>query len=84
VVTAVMTLSGFRVAPRIGHLDCLKRVCGLLCKMKHGFLRFHTDEPDYSMMDHMKYDWARTVYGEVKEQIARNTPTIQGKVRHHD
>jgi hypothetical protein len=35
VVMAVMTLSGFRVAPRIGHLGCLKRVCGYQCKMKH-------------------------------------------------
>jgi hypothetical protein len=79
VATAVMTLSGFRVAPRIGHLERLRRVCGYLCKMKHGFIRFRTDEPDYSMMDHTKYDWARTVYGEVKEQIARNIPRPKGK-----
>jgi hypothetical protein len=31
------------------------------------------------MMDHSKYDWARTVYWEVKEQIARNTPPSKGK-----
>ena len=28
--TAVMTMSGFRVAPRIGHLACLRRICGYL------------------------------------------------------
>jgi hypothetical protein len=25
--TAVMTMSGFRIAPRIGHLACLRRIC---------------------------------------------------------
>jgi hypothetical protein len=56
IAMAVMTLSGFRVTPRVGHLDRLRRVCGYLCKMKHVSIRFRTDEPDYSMMDHTKYD----------------------------
>ena len=38
IATAVMTLSGFRVAPRVGHLERAKRVCSYLYKMKHGFI----------------------------------------------
>ena len=33
--TAVMTMSGFRVAPRHGHLERVKRIYGYLSKMKH-------------------------------------------------
>ena len=32
---AVMSLSSFRVAPRRGHLERLKRICGYLMKMQH-------------------------------------------------
>jgi hypothetical protein len=48
VQTAVMTLSGFRVAPRRGHLDQAKRVYGYLAKMRHAAICVQTDEPDYS------------------------------------
>jgi hypothetical protein len=48
VITAVMTMSGFRVAPRKGHLDRLKRIYGYLSKMRHASIRIRTEEPDYS------------------------------------
>jgi hypothetical protein len=38
ITTAVMTLSGFRTAPRIGHLDRAKRVYGYLYKMKYAMI----------------------------------------------
>jgi hypothetical protein len=78
IATAVMTMSGYRVAPRVGHLDRLKRVCGYLCKMKHGFVRIRTDEPDYSGMSEPEYDWTRTVYGKVKEEIPLDAPKPLG------
>jgi hypothetical protein len=77
--TAVMTMSGFRVAPRVGHLERLKRVCGYLAKMKHGFIRVRTDEPDYSDLPHQDFDWSHTVYGNVKEQMPRDAPEPLGK-----
>jgi hypothetical protein len=77
--TAVMTMSGFRVAPRVGHLDRLKRICGYLSKMKHGCIRVRTGEPDYSDMDETKYDWSHTVYGDVKEEKPRDAPKPLGK-----
>lgn len=79
VATAVMTMSGFRVAPRVGHLERVKRICGYLCKMKHGFIRIRTDPPDYSDLQEAHYDWERTVYGDVKEEQPRNTPRPLGK-----
>ena len=48
VQTAVMTLSSFRVAPRRGHLERIKRIYGYLAKMKHDIIRIRTEGPDYS------------------------------------
>jgi hypothetical protein len=39
ITTAVMTLSGFRTAPRIGHLEHAKPVYRYLAKMKHAIIR---------------------------------------------
>jgi len=79
IATAVMTMSGFRAAPRIGHLDRLRRVCGYLCKMKQGFIRVRTEEPDYTGLDRQRYDWERTVYGNVVEEPPRDAPEALGK-----
>ena len=54
---AVMSLSSFRAAPRVGHLDRLKRVACYLSKMRQGCIRVRTEEPDYSMLSHVEQDW---------------------------
>ena len=77
--TAVMTMSGFRVAPRQGHLERVRRICGYLAKMKQGCIRVRTGEPDYSGIPEQHYDWARTVYGNVEEVIPNDIPTPKGK-----
>jgi len=79
IATGVMTMSGFRVAPREGHLERVRRICGYLSKMKHGYLRIRTDEPDYSGLPDLSYDWERTVYGNVNEQIPQDAPKPLGK-----
>jgi hypothetical protein len=79
IATAVMTMSSFRAAPRIGHLDRLKRICGYLSKMRHAFIRYRTEEPDYSDLPNHEYDWERTVYGRVREQIPGDAPKALGK-----
>ena len=48
ITTAVMSLSGYRIAPRVGHLERCKRVYGYLWKMRHAMIRIRTEEPDYS------------------------------------
>jgi Reverse transcriptase (RNA-dependent DNA polymerase) len=61
--TAVMTMSRFRMAPRVGHLNRLKHVYGYLLKMKHASIRVRTEEPDYSDLPDNVYDWTYSVYG---------------------
>ena len=78
IATAVMTLSSFRVAPRIGHLDRVKRIYGYLSKMKHAALRFRTGVPDYSDIPDSIYDWERSIYGKVHETIPDDCPTPRG------
>ena len=48
IATAVMSMSSFCAAPRMGHLQHLQHICGYLAKMQHATVRFHTHEPDYS------------------------------------
>ena len=79
ITTAVMSMSSFRVAPRKGHLERIKRIYGYLCKMKHTSIRIRTDEPDYSDIPSPEYDWAYTTYGEVKELIPKDDPEPLGK-----
>jgi hypothetical protein len=45
---AVMTMSGFRMAPRIGHLERLRHVYGYLSKMRFASIHVRTEEPDNS------------------------------------
>jgi hypothetical protein len=78
VFTAVMTLSGFREAPRHGHLDRVKRVYGYLSKMRHGMIRVRTDEPDYSDIPDFEYDWSKSIYGHVEELLPADSPKPLG------
>ena len=55
--TAVMTLSSFRVEPRKGHIDRIKRVYSYLAKMKHATIRIRTEEPDLSGLPDQVFDW---------------------------
>jgi hypothetical protein len=79
ITTAVMTLSGFRSAPRQGHLDRAKRVYGYLAKMKFAIIRFRIEEPDYSGLPEQDFDWAYSVYGNVQEVELTDAPEALGK-----
>jgi Reverse transcriptase (RNA-dependent DNA polymerase) len=76
--TAVMTLSGFRAAPRKGHLDRAKRIYGYLSKMRHAAIRIRTEEPDYSDIPDFQYDWSKSVYGELHEVKPSDAPEPLG------
>ena len=56
VATAVMTMSGFRVAPRQGHLDRLRRIYGYLAKFRNAKIRISTAKPDWSDIPEPDYD----------------------------
>lgn len=79
ITTAVMTMSGFRTAPRKGHMERCQRIYGYLSKMKHAVIRVRTEEPDYSDVPEQQFDWAYTVYGNVEEAIPADLPTPLGK-----
>ena len=72
--TSVMTLSSFRVAPRRGHLDRIKRIYGYIAKMKHAVIRIRTEEPDYSDLPKVEFDWEKSVYVNVSELIPEDAP----------
>jgi hypothetical protein len=55
--TAVMTMSGFRIAPRISHLKRLQRIYGYLSKMRFASIRVRTEVPDFSYIPDPEYDW---------------------------
>ena len=82
VVTAdnpAMSLSSFRVAPRIGHIMHCKRIYAYLSKMQHAAIRVRTDEPDSSARPDITYDWSQSVYGNVKEVVPEDCPKPLGK-----
>ena len=72
-----MTLSGFRSAPRKGHLERAKRIIGYLYKMKHAVLRFKVKEPDYSDVPDFDYDWS-DIYRPVQELLRTDAPEPLG------
>ena len=74
-----MTMSSFRAAPRKGHLERVKRICGYLYRMKNGYIRVRTEEPDFSDLPFNEYEWERSVYGNVKERRPSDAPRPLGK-----
>ena len=69
---AVMTMSKFRVAPRSGHMLCVQRIFAYLSRFREGAIRFRTSLPDLSTLDSPSYDWEKTIYGRVTEEIPTN------------
>ncbi len=78
VMAAVMTMSRFRIAPRIGHLDRLKRVYGYLKKFSNGAIRFRTGQPEFNGLVKQVYDWSNTVYEDCKDRMPTNLPKMLG------
>ena len=72
-------MSRFRLAPKIGHLERLKRLYGYLVKAKHFTITYRTKEPDYSHLPKQEYEWTRTVHGNVKEEISKDIHRPLGK-----
>jgi hypothetical protein len=72
--TFVMTMSGFHMAPSVGHLNRLRIIYGYLLKMKHALIRIRTEEPDYSDLPDNVHYWTYSVYGEVKELLPVGAP----------
>jgi hypothetical protein len=73
-------MSSYRVAPRIGHLNRLKRVYGYLKRNQNGAIRFRTRIPDHeSVATPIDHDWGSTIYGDVTEELPPDMPIPKGK-----
>ena len=72
-------MSRLRFAPKIGHLERMKGLYGYLAKNKHFAIRYGTKEPDYSHLPKQEYEWTRTVYGNVKEELPKDIHKPLGK-----
>ena len=70
----VMSMARFRLAPKIGHLEKMKRLYGYLTKTKHFAIRYRTKEPDYAHLPKQDCEWTRSVYENVKEEIPKTYP----------
>jgi hypothetical protein len=77
--TARMTMSRFRAAPRIGHLNRLKRMYGYLKKLASAAIRVRLLEPDLGELPEQIFDWCHSVYGSVQELLPKDAPKPLGK-----
>ena len=78
ILAHVMSMSRFRLAPKVGHIERMKRIYGYLSRTKHYALIFRTDEPNYMHLPDLEYDWTR-IYGNVLEEIPKDAPEPLGK-----
>jgi hypothetical protein len=51
---------------------------GYLAAMILAQIRVLTGEPDYSELECEEYDWAKTVYGDIREQVLEGIPDPLG------
>jgi hypothetical protein len=75
--TAVVTMSGFRMSPRIGNLNRLRRIYGYLSKMRFASIRVRTEEPDYYDLPVNAHDWTYSVYGNETKLLPTDAPEPQ-------
>ena len=78
---ATMSMGRFCLAPKVGHLKHpLIHICGYFKKYPDdATIRFRTEIPDYSHIDHTAYDWSYSVYGKSTEELPFDMPTSRGK-----
>jgi hypothetical protein len=73
-----MTMSRFRVAPKKGHLERLKRMYGYLKKFSSAAIRVRTFQPSFDELLEQIFDWCHSVYGTVEELIPKDAPPPLG------
>jgi hypothetical protein len=79
ILTAVMFMSQYLVAPRRGHLERLQRIYGYLKRFKSGAIRIRTDNPDFSAIPDFQHDCSYSIYRNIEELIPTDIPTLLGK-----
>ena len=75
----VMSMSSFRVQPRVGHLSRMKRIYSYLLNYNNSVIRIRTELPDVSDFNFFEYDWSNSPYAGAREDIPSNLPNARGK-----
>ena len=75
----VMSLGSFRMAPRKGHLERMKRIYGYCWAFKDAAIRIRTGMPDFSDLVVPEVDWSKSVYAGSKEEKPKGAPRPLGK-----
>ena len=71
ILAHVISMSCFRLAPKVGHIEMMKRIYGYLSRTMHYALRSRTDEPNYMHLPDLEYDWTR-IYGDALVEIPKD------------
>ena len=74
----VATMSRFRAAPRLGHMDRLKGFTPMPFGLSYE-IRFRTEQSDYSFLPDQDLDWTYSVYGNVHEILPDDMPEHLGE-----
>ena len=56
ILAHVMYMSWFTLAPKIGHVERMKRVYGYLSKTKQYAIRYRAELPDYNHIPGQEFD----------------------------
>ena len=72
ILAHVMSMSTFRLAPKIGHLERMTRLCGYLVKTEHNAIRYRTKESDYSHLPEQEYEWFMEMSKKKSQRIYLN------------
>ena len=74
----IMSMGSFCTAPRVGHLERMKRIYGYLMRFKTGTIRIRTGIPDFSDLKYEQHDWSRSTYAGAKEFFPTISPNRKG------
>lgn len=78
-MTSVMTLSSFRIEPRRGHLERVKRIYSYISKIKYDTISVRIDELDFSGLSSEPYQWDHSVYGNYKKELPKDSSETMEK-----
>ena len=78
ILAHVMSMSRFRLAPKVGHIERMRRINGNLSRTKYYASRFRTEVPNYMHLQELEYDLTR-IYGNVLEEVPKAAPPPLGK-----
>jgi hypothetical protein len=72
-------MSQFGEAPRIGHLNQLKRIYGYLKKFASAAIHVRLLEPNLGELPDQDFEWCHSVYGNAEELVPKDAPKPLGK-----